>query len=162
LLNRRGFARALDGHLARISRYGPAGSLVMVDLDNFKEYNDAVGHVAGDQFLVKVARVLASRLRESDVLARLGGDEFAVLLPCADQLAARRAARALLNVVRGVSIPHSVDGTNRVTASIGIASFEAGTKTAEEIMVNADVAMYEAKAQGRNRVVHYSGDLRES
>ena len=81
LLNRRGFERALEAHVAWTRRYGAAGALLVVDLDGFKYVNDTLGHHAGDQLIVACASALRERLRETDVLARLGGDEFAVLLP---------------------------------------------------------------------------------
>jgi diguanylate cyclase (GGDEF)-like protein/PAS domain S-box-containing protein len=161
LLNRRGFQRELESHIARIGRYGLTGSILMIDLDNFKVFNDRLGHAAGDRLLVDVARGLESRLRESDVLARLGGDEFAVLLPYGDDPAMRRAAEALLGVVRDLPSATAWEQSSQVTASIGIARFDETATTAEEIMVNADVAMYEAKEAGRNRASLYRSELRD-
>jgi diguanylate cyclase (GGDEF)-like protein/PAS domain S-box-containing protein len=152
LLNRRGFARELTSHLARIARYGATGALLMLDLDHFKDFNDTRGHSAGDALIVSLAQALQARLRESDVIARLGGDEFAVLLPNGDESAARHVADAVLSAVRHLTIPALTHEPTWVTASVGIAPFEAGRHhVAEEIMVKADFAMYAAKKAGGNR-----------
>lgn len=155
LLNRRSFQRELDSHVARAARYGETGAVFMLDLDHFKYFNDSQGHSAGDQLIVRIAQGLQSRLRDSDVLARLGGDEFAVLLPSADEHATHFIAEALLRVVREEVMP-VLDRYNSVTASIGIARFDDGEDlTPEEILVNADLAMYDAKEAGRNRWARY-------
>jgi diguanylate cyclase (GGDEF)-like protein/PAS domain S-box-containing protein len=146
LLNRRSFERALSRHAAGIRRYGATGALLVLDLDGFKHVNDTHGHVAGDELIVSCARALASRLRATDVLARLGGDEFAVLLPHGGQDEAVEVAEALVDVVR------SAGGTERarVTVSVGVAHFDDIMVTAEQVLVRADRAMYEAKAAGRD------------
>jgi diguanylate cyclase (GGDEF)-like protein/PAS domain S-box-containing protein len=146
LLNRRSFERALSRHAAGIRRYGVTGALLVLDLDGFKHVNDTHGHVAGDELIVSCARALGSRLRATDVLARLGGDEFAVLLPHGGQDEAVDVAQALVDVVR------SAGGTERarVTVSVGVADFDDIMVTADEVLVRADRAMYEAKAAGRD------------
>ncbi len=84
LLNRRRFEQELDRHVAHAQRYGTEGAVIVLDVDRFKQVNDAYGHSTGDRVITSVARVLRRRLRTTDTLARLGGDEFAVLLPKAD------------------------------------------------------------------------------
>jgi diguanylate cyclase (GGDEF)-like protein/PAS domain S-box-containing protein len=154
LLNRRSFERELKTHAARTARYGPAGGVLMIDLDNFKYFNDTQGHRAGDQLIVRVAKGLKSRLRDSDVLARLGGDEFAALLPRGDERAMENVADGLLEVVRNEAL--LLGGHKRLSASIGIARLDDGKAlTPEEVMVNADLAMYDAKESGRNRWARY-------
>ncbi len=162
LLNRRSFERELASHVARIRRHGPTGAVLMIDLDNFKYYNDTQGHSAGDDLIVRIGQALANRLRETDVLARLGGDEFAVLLSQEDRASSEAVANALLDVIRNEA-PSPIHGEKRrVTASIGVACFSDGDRlTGEEIMVNADLAMYEAKENGRNRTAKYSTDEHE-
>jgi diguanylate cyclase (GGDEF)-like protein/PAS domain S-box-containing protein len=156
LLNRRSFRRELAGHVARVARYGASGAVLMLDLDNFKYFNDSRGHSAGDELIVRIAQALQSRLRDSDVLARLGGDEFAVLLPCGDEQSTQKAVEALLQVVRNEAAAATAGGQKWVTASAGIALFADGASlTAEEIMVNADLAMYDAKEAGRDRWARY-------
>jgi diguanylate cyclase (GGDEF)-like protein/PAS domain S-box-containing protein len=146
LPNRRSFERALARHAAGIRRYGATGALLVLDLDGFKHVNDTHGHAAGDDLIVSCARALRSRLRDTDVLARLGGDEFAVLLPRGGEEDAVAAAEALVEVIR------TAGGTERarVTVSAGVASFDDVTVTADEVLVRADRAMYEAKAAGRD------------
>jgi diguanylate cyclase (GGDEF)-like protein/PAS domain S-box-containing protein len=148
VLNRRAFERELRSHVARGERYGVGGAALMIDLDNFKSYNDARGHQAGDALIARVAAGLAKRLRRSDVLARLGGDEFAVLLPTAEQDGTRRLVDELLDCVRRTG---AADGAG-VTASIGVAFFddESGLPP-DQVIGKADLAMYDAKQSGRDR-----------
>ena len=157
LLNRRSFQRELDSHVARVKRFGAAGAVMMLDLDNFKYYNDTQGHSAGDDLIIRIAQTLRSRLRESDVIARLGGDEFAVLLPQEDHDSVEIVAAALLELVSDQAPEPTMGTQHRVTASIGIACFtDAEQLLSEEIMVHADLAMYDAKENGRNASAQYS------
>jgi diguanylate cyclase (GGDEF)-like protein len=143
-----------------VRRYGSGGALVLLDLDHFKYVNDTLGHAVGDQVIARVAAVLARRLRDTDVLARLGGDEFAALLPRATPATARHVAEDLLEVLRGERIAIPGSSMRTVTASIGVAMFEAGEDLrGEDVLVNADLAMYDAKEAGRNQVaVHVAGE----
>jgi diguanylate cyclase (GGDEF)-like protein/PAS domain S-box-containing protein len=158
LLNRRGFERALDAHVARTRRYGAAGALLIVDLDGFKYINDTLGHHAGDQLIIACAAALRERLRETDVLARLGGDEFAVLLPVETAPQAAVVAGALVEIVRQRARGFGGQQAGNVTASIGVAVVEAATASSGELMVGADLAMYEAKEAGRNQLAVYETD----
>ncbi|MDX6690691.1 MAG: hypothetical protein QOG15_2148 [Solirubrobacteraceae bacterium] len=157
---RSSFAEQLDTHADLVRRYGTGGALLLLDLDHFKYVNDTLGHQAGDQVIARVATVLAARLRDSDVLARLGGDEFAVLLPRATALQAERVAGDLIEAMRAERI--AVPGANgrAMTASIGVAMFDGADElSGEDVLVNADVAMYDAKEAGRNQIaVHVRGD----
>jgi len=162
LLNRRSFNRALDDHVARVKRFGAIGAVLLVDLDNFKYYNDTQGHRAGDSLIVRIGQAVQSRLRETDVVARLGGDEFAVLLAEEDSATAETVAQELLEVIRSKAPAATQREHRHLTASIGIACFSDGEHlTAEEIMVNADLAMYDAKGAGRNGIAHYRTDEHE-
>ena len=159
LHNRSSFATQLETHADLVRRYGDGGALLLLDLDHFKYVNDTLGHQAGDHVIARVAKVLAARLRESDVLARLGGDEFAVLLPKADVAAGQRVAHDLLAALRAerITVPGTSDRT--ITASIGIAMFERGEGlSGEDVLVSADLAMYDAKEAGRNQLVVHSAD----
>jgi diguanylate cyclase (GGDEF)-like protein len=162
LLNRRAFERSLEEHLARGERYGHEGAVLVVDLDDFKGVNDTLGHSAGDELIGRVAGALASRLRESDTLARLGGDEFAVLTPVGDRAEAERLAQLLLGVVRREHAARGPGGRERpITASIGLAPLEGAQPIrAEEALINADLAMYDAKEAGRDRSETYGGTSR--
>lgn len=157
LLNRRAFERELDHHVSRVARYGVEGAVLVLDLDHFKYVNDTLGHTAGDDLIISVARGLTDRLRDTDVLARLGGDEFAVLLPRADASEAIEVAEALVERMRQEAVPGRRGHGRRVTTSIGVALFENDRPpNGEEILVHGDVAMYEAKEAGRDRFVVYS------
>jgi diguanylate cyclase (GGDEF)-like protein len=157
LLNRRAYERSLEEHLARGERYGHAGAVMVLDLDSFKEVNDTLGHSAGDELIVRVAGALAGRLRESDTLARLGGDEFAILTPTGERTEAESLADSLLEVVRRERAPRGPGGRERpITASIGLAPLEGVEElSAEEALINADLAMYDAKEAGRDRAIVY-------
>ncbi len=156
LLGRRRFEEELSTELARAERYGHSGALLAIDLDRFKSINDSLGHRAGDELLRTVADRLRSRLRESDVLARLGGDEFGALLPEASLAEARSVASGLLQVLRAA--PFALEGQALpVTASVGVTAFGQRSASAEALLMEADVAMYEAKETGRDRSAVYTG-----
>ncbi len=162
LLNRRAYERRLEEHLALGERYGHEGAVLVLDLDDFKQVNDTLGHSAGDELIVRVAGALTGRLRESDTLARLGGDEFAILLPTGDRENAERVARSLLETVRRERAARGPGGRERpVSASIGIAPLEGDSAAgAEEALINADLAMYDAKEAGRDRSETHGGSSR--
>ena len=147
LLNRRGFESQMAFALALARRSSRPLSLITVDVDHFKRVNDTYGHEAGDEVLRRLARTLESRLRSSDVIARLGGEEFAALLPDTDLGGARAIAQALVTAMADQQDP--VVGT--ITVSVGVASMR-GQENGADILRRADMALYEAKGQGRNRV----------
>jgi diguanylate cyclase (GGDEF)-like protein/PAS domain S-box-containing protein len=161
LMNRRAFTRALEHHCARVNRLGPVGALLMIDLDNFKYINDRFGHHVGDEVIASVSAVLGQRLRESDVLARLGGDEFAVLLTDSAPADAHLLADALIEAVGSCTVRFNDSHDRRVTASIGIASFNGERPNPSDVMAEADLAMYDAKDAGRNRWVSSDDDFPE-
>jgi diguanylate cyclase (GGDEF)-like protein/PAS domain S-box-containing protein len=158
LLNRRRFEGALERHVAHVQRYGAAGALMVLDLDHFKQINDTLGHSAGDRMITAIAGILRGRLRETDLLARLGGDEFAVLLPEAGRAEAEKVAQALVDVVRSNST--LLEGErHRITTSVGVATFDGpmGELSAEGILIDADLAMYDAKEAGGDRFTRDMG-----
>jgi diguanylate cyclase (GGDEF)-like protein/PAS domain S-box-containing protein len=158
LLNRRSFDRELGSHLERGRRYGVRGAALVLDVDRLKDVNDMLGHNAGDELLRRIARALGARLRETDVLARLSGDEFAVLLPNADSDGARQAAHDLVAAVHEQGV-RTRDGRCRtITASVGVAMIDDDGLCGEDLMVNADLAMYDAKESGRDRIAFYRPD----
>jgi len=161
LLNRRSFEREINQHILQVQRYGPEGAALVLDIDRFKHINDTLGHNVGDELIVKVAQTLRARLRESDVLARLGGDEFAILLPRGGAAEAARVADAVLAAVRAQSVVTAAGRRRPITASIGIALFSDTERlSAEDVLVNADLAMYDAKEGGRDRAATYSSQER--
>jgi len=154
LHNRREFNAILDRHLAGVKRYGGEGALLWMDLDGFKEINDGLGHKVGDELLASVAHRMKSTIRESDILARLGGDEFAILYPNVNGRQAEIAATRLLEAIRqhtAVLQGQSI----RTTASMGIVLFPEHGMDSTELLMQADMAMYRAKEQGRNRFSVY-------
>ncbi|HVR99034.1 MAG TPA: EAL domain-containing protein [Thermoanaerobaculia bacterium] len=156
LFNRHRFEEELKIQLAQAHRYLVHGALLWCDLDQFKDINDSLGHRAGDELLIKVAASLREHVREADILARPGGDEFAVLLPFAEKEEAQEVAARLLD---GIRSPVVVGGKPvRTTASIGIVLYPEHGATTEELLAHADVAMYRAKQEGRNRIMVFSGD----
>jgi diguanylate cyclase (GGDEF)-like protein/PAS domain S-box-containing protein len=159
LLNRRRFAAELDRVLAEAERYRRPGALLVLDLDGFKYVNDTLGHRAGDELIARLAATLRDELRESDVIARLGGDEFGVILPESDVTQAAAVADKLLRAVERDGVVADALRHARVTASVGLATFD-GTDGlgAEELLVEADIAMYDAKEAGRNRTTYHDRD----
>jgi diguanylate cyclase (GGDEF)-like protein/PAS domain S-box-containing protein len=161
LFNRRRFEQELDRHVAHVQRYGPGGALLVLDLDDFKTVNDTLGHNAGDELIVSVASLLKTQLRDSDVVARLGGDEFAVLLPTGGAEDAEAVAAKLVDAVHDEITVIGTRRARRITTSVGVAPFVGGDHTGEEMLVNADLAMYEAKEAGRDRYAAYAADRHE-
>jgi diguanylate cyclase (GGDEF)-like protein/PAS domain S-box-containing protein len=152
LYNRRWFERELTREVERAARYETPGAVLIIDLDHFKDINDALGHKAGDDLLKGVAGLLKQRVRRADVLARLGGDEFALLLP---QTTAEEAEIVADEIVKTLSRRMAVtaDQSAVVTASVGVAISDGLRDT--ELLAYADLAMYEAKEAGRNRFAVY-------
>jgi diguanylate cyclase (GGDEF)-like protein/PAS domain S-box-containing protein len=152
LYNRRRFEQALAHEAERIARYGTRAAVLLIDLDHFKSVNDSFGHQVGDDVLKRVAASLRQRLRQADVLARIGGDEFAVLLA---QTEADRAEVVAADIVKTLRRQTAVlaDVSIRITASVGVSMF--GGLPPTEVLACADLAMYEAKEAGRNRMAVY-------
>src|SRR4051812_18806844 len=150
LLNRRAFEQHLEQHV-HARRRGDGGALLLLDIDRFKDINDTLGHAAGDRVITAVGRAIAERLRGTDVLARLGGDEFAVLLPhgCAEDV--RTVAAALRERIRGVTYVDADGHSRAVSVSIGVALLaDPARRPPGSALVQADSAMYAAKAGGRD------------
>ena len=150
LPNFRAFRRQVRAEVARRQRQGGPVVLAYLDLDNFKLVNDLHGHAAGDDLLRQIGTLLQSGVRPGDVVARVGGDEFAVVFADCRLEDAERVARRLIDAVRAAGRRYPRAG---VTASVGVACFEAAPRDEEEALRLADDAMYEAKAGGKSRVV---------
>ncbi len=156
--NRRGFEPALDRELAHYKRFQEDFSLVLFDLDHFKQLNDTYGHAAGDTVLAAIAQTVRTRLRETDVLARLGGEEFLILFPRTTLAAAQLTVDLLHQAIREQR--HMLSGDSvQMTASWGITSTsECANAEAQTLLSQADSALYLAKKRGRDRVCTYSPD----
>ena len=157
LANRRAFDETLSREWRLTLRRGSAISLLLLDLDHFKKFNDTYGHQVGDDCLRAVAATLRVAVRESDVVARYSGEELAVILPDTQSADAADLAEKLRAAVEGLRLPHSAnpEGAGFVTVSIGVAtalSRDGGTiDMPQGLLISADMALYKAKHEGRNR-----------
>lgn len=149
LMNRRAFESILNFEIARKKRYGEMFSMALLDLDGFKELNDSMGHKVGDNALRLVADVFRDNTRESDVIARLGGDEFVILMPNTSTMDCRATCNRLCTSVAN----RMKEARFSLTVSIGAITFKTSPSSAENAIVQADTAMYEAKKNGKNGVV---------
>jgi diguanylate cyclase (GGDEF)-like protein len=150
-LTRRGFFAEVEKEFRRAGRYDRPSTLVAIDVDHFKAINDRYGHPAGDAVLVSIANASMANMRRSDIFGRLGGEEFALLLPETDAEEAREAAERIRRTIEATII--EVGGTEvRATVSMGVAPRPAVGETVATWLAEADIALYEAKQFGRNRV----------
>ncbi|MDP1634446.1 MAG: GGDEF domain-containing protein, partial [Gallionellaceae bacterium] len=141
----------METELAHFIRFGQSAAFLMVDIDFFKSVNDTYGHAVGDLVLQHFAELAKQRLRRVDLIGRLGGEEFGILLPGTDAEGAMLFAERLRSQVADTPALHE-NITVPITISIGVALFDAKDNAADSIMVRADMALYRAKADGRNRV----------
>lgn len=157
LHNRRYFQERINEEWARASRYKQVFTVIIMDIDHFKKFNDTYGHAAGDKVLKRVAKVLRGALRNVDVLARYGGEEFIVLLPQTPTDKGFEVAERICRAIRGtpVELGHNLPIVN-VTLSLGVASYPKDAETPEELIELADKALYKAKESGRNRACQCS------
>jgi len=156
LPNRSLIADRVERLLARSRRTGHPGAMLFIDIDDFKEINDTLGHDAGDRLLKAVSARLTTSLREVDTVGRLGGDEFLVLIDGESDTAPESVAQRVISILRD---PFLLDASHEpitITASVGVAA--AGPDTAGELMRDADVALYQAKAAGKNRFEMFDPD----
>jgi diguanylate cyclase (GGDEF)-like protein len=162
LYNYRVFREHLKQEVRRCERYGAAITVVMVDIDDFKAFNDRNGHEAGNDALVTIAGLLSRSLRKSDVAARYGGEEFVLVLPSTSKVSGRQVAeRARAAVEAEAFSPHGGRPGQRLTVSAGVATFPADALDAADLVRCSDRALYVAKARGKN-LVHFYGEDRRS
>ncbi len=160
LINRFLFGDRLQGAIARARRDGGLVALMFLDLDEFKAVNDRFGHATGDALLKQVAQRLEASVRESDSVARLGGDEFTVILEGNHRV--EDAGHVATKILKALEVPYTVGHRElHVTASIGIALYPIDGDDAEALLRDADIAMYSAKAAGRNTYQYFTPELRE-
>lgn len=149
--NYRYLRSALDKEVARARRFREIFSIIMLDVDHLKEYNDVHGHLRGSEVLRRLAQLMMAELRGADVVAKYGGDEFVVILPQTD----RDGARVLVERMRRSIESHEFPGVEtgmRITSSMGIAEFPRDGEASRDLLESADKALYDAKRAGRNRV----------
>jgi diguanylate cyclase (GGDEF)-like protein len=152
LVNRRRFIEALDAEIERARGFGSALTIVLADLDNFKQVNDEFGHHGGDVVLRAFADLIRSHVRDVDVSGRIGGEEFAILLPDTDGAGAARVAERMRQSLNEVAIPLSDGAAIHVASSFGVAELAPG-QAGDDLLRAADAALYRAKDAGKNRVV---------
>jgi diguanylate cyclase (GGDEF)-like protein len=158
LPNRSMFSKVLNQSISEAHRYDRRLAVAFLDLDRFKQINDTLGHEAGDQLLKEVGARLKGCVRDSDTVARLGGDEFVVLLP--ELKDEKYAAIVAQKILAAAAKPFSLMGQEfRVTASIGISTYPQDGQDEQTLTKNADIAMYQAKAEGKNNFQFYSEKL---
>lgn len=165
LYNYRFFNNYLDAEIARSTRHGYRLSLLFIDIDHFKVFNDTLGHAKGDAIIREVGQLLKSRedhmegefsLRKSDIAVRVGGDEFVLILPETTKEGALFCAERLRQAVEEkVYLTKKKQGSQRITVSIGVAEFPTDAANRKDLAEKADKALYQAKKLGRNRVYLY-------
>lgn len=148
IANRAGFDQRLAEEIQRCQRYGSEMSLLLVDVDYFKRFNDTHGHLAGDEALTAVAQAMKNVCRPVDFPARYGGEEFAVILPATGRDGAIVMAERLRRAVEDLPV--------RITVSVGASTLSPGRRDGKDLIAQADRALYEAKGAGRNRTLHAS------
>jgi diguanylate cyclase (GGDEF)-like protein len=153
LYNRRYLEEVMDREVRRAGRGQQSLSLLMLDLDHFKQFNDTYGHDAGDTVLREAATLLLKNVRAEDFVCRFGGEEFVVILPTADQAGARSRAERLRTKMKETTVMHQGKSLGIVTFSLGVATFPENGTSPKELMAAADAALYEAKRGGRDQVV---------
>lgn len=152
LANRRYFMEMLNTELSRSQRYDTPLSLAILDIDHFKHVNDTFGHDAGDRVLCELGKILVRELRTFDGIGRLGGEEFAILFPNTSAENAKLACQRLIATIRSEEVITD-EGTIRFTASFGLTDADSDTPDSRALLKAADKLLYQAKGEGRNRVV---------
>ena len=160
LLNRRCFQEKLDDHIALAKRYNYEGAVLFIDLDQFKYINDTLGHHGGDEYLAAISVCLKNLLRDTDILGRLGGDEFGIILARSNEEDITEVCTKILKTLQEqVFIARGVHA--HTSASIGVAIFPRHSDITDELLAQADAAMYDVKAKGRNNFSIYDDDQKQ-
>ena len=159
--NRRAFHERLDHELRRADRFHRNVSVLMIDIDYFKRFNDTHGHLHGDTVLAKAASIFKENVREVDLVSRYGGEEFVIILPDADKVEAAAVAEKLRSRVSKTRFPLADTQPNgKLTISVGVASYPSDAADGETLLDSADFALYRAKEGGRNKVVVFDEAMR--
>lgn len=149
--NRNYFNEYYLEQLKLYNRYGHVFSVAMLDLDNFKNVNDQFGHDVGDLVLKRFVKLIHDRIRSSDILVRYGGEEFLILFPDTELIDAKLLSKEILKYVSDCTSFES----GKITTSIGLASIKVNDYTSKDVIKDADIALYQAKANGKNQVTTY-------
>jgi diguanylate cyclase len=158
LPNRIYFAERLESVIAEVRRGGPSAAVFFIDLDHFKDVNDTLGHHIGDELILNVTKRLSHIMRGDDLVARLGGDEFAIITTCASDSYSLQAIAG--RIITGVCAPYTINSHNIIIgASVGIAVIDRRARDAADILRYADMALYRAKNEGRNRACIYDAAM---
>jgi two-component system cell cycle response regulator len=161
LYNRAYFKYFLEMEIKRSLRQKYPLALIMIEIDDFKQCNDSLGHLAGDRILQEISQLIKSNFREVDCAARFGGEEFAIVLPYCDGLGAAKSAESFRQVIHSHSFLQETAGASKhLTISLGVAEFVGAGTTVEELIQRADEALYRAKKEGKNRVCIHDGHLK--
>jgi diguanylate cyclase (GGDEF)-like protein len=166
--NRRYFFEIANNEFSRSLRYRKPLSIIMIDLDNYKEVNDQYGHIIGDNALKVISKTFADNIRQTDILGRYGGDEFCILLPETNITQAAELAERLKTLTKELII-HIDQATFSITISAGVSCSDISTKDFSELLLSADIALYQAKKNGRNQIkiqqslekIDFSGNYQE-
>lgn len=161
LHNRRHFDTAFDHHCQRVKQHTSQLSVLMLDVDHFKQINDDFGHDAGDAVLVNIAQLLRHHLRDTDVICRFGGEEFVALLPATSRIAAESRANTLLISIAHQEFIYQDTPLRQITLSCGVATYPDHTQDPKKLLRLADEALYQAKHSGRNRCIVWEETLEE-
>lgn len=157
LYNKKYLFTMLPQEISRAKILSDNVSLLMIDIDYFKDYNDTMGHIEGDKALKKVSEILKESTRNMDICVRYGGEEFTVILPKTDSEKAVSAAERIRHSIETYNFPGAEKlPQKKVTVSVGVATFPHNAATAEELIIKADTVLYKAKNTGKNKVVVYN------
>lgn len=153
VFNRRYMEETLDREIPRSRRKNSPLGLILMDIDHFKKFNDTFGHDAGDHVLRNLTSVFQSKVRGEDIVCRFGGEEFIIILPDANIIVTRERAEGIRQAISSLDLVYEGKPLGKVTISIGVAIFPDHGESGTDIILRADKALYQAKTEGRNRVV---------
>jgi len=162
LINHGRFQYLLNKQIKHTTKSKKPLSLVMIDIDNFKNFNDTLGHPAGDSVLINIAKIMKKTCRSSDIVARYGGEEFAIVLTDTNEESAWGLAERVREAIEKFDFPgQEIQPEQNLTISLGLASFPDDAKTAGRLISKADSALYQAKKAGKNKTLIYSRTIEQ-
>lgn len=162
IYNRRYFNDMLEYEIGRSERHKHEFSILLLDLDDFKDINDSYGHPVGDQVLIRIAQAITGHLRKADIATRIGGDEFAVLLPETPPIGAKKVAQSIKEHLQSLSYEDTQGKCFHAMTSIGIISYPKDAQTFEGLMTGVDSALYRAKDMGKNEICEFDPEVHQA